>query len=410
LLSVVVPTHDPKFLREAVQSVLAQTLDDFELLVVPNRGASLDGVLPEDPRIRVVRYEGSENLGALKKFALEAATGEMLVELDHDDLLAPHALARIHEAFASSDAGFVYSNFASFREETGEPVTYDPHYGWTWRDIDVLGRRVRESVAFSPSAASLSQVWYAPYHVRAWRRDFYSKIGGHNPEISFGSDHDVLVRAYLAGTMAHVDECLYLQREHPDCQHVLHGEEIQASSREIYAASIESLVLTWAGRAGLPCYDLNNIQSPAKGWVTVSMEGQLMQVDLRGRWPWGDSSVGAFRAVDCLAFLPDKMQTMSEIHRCLAGGGWLLSATPSALGHAAYMDPRFQSFWTRNSFYVWTDPSVAAELRNNSAWFQTHRLEEGFPTDWHRQHAAPYVLFDAQCLKGAYSGPGPRNF
>jgi hypothetical protein len=410
MLSVIVPTHNPRFLRSAVDSVLAQTLTDFELVIVPNGGVRLGGILPEDPRIRVVEYDGPPLVGAIKRFAFKAASGSLLVELDHDDLLAPQALQAIAQAFSDSETSFVYSNFAVFREETGEPVVYDAYYGWAYRDTEVLGRRVKEAIAFEPSPAALSYVWYAPHHVRAWRREAYLQTGGHDPAMAICDDHDLLIRTYLEGRMKRIDECLYLQREHSECTYLVHNAEIQEKTREFYARNVEKLVLAWARKAALPCYDLSEVQVPSPGWVTVEMGGNLMQFDLRGRWPWGDSSVGAFRALDFLPHLPEKRHTMAEIHRCLVPGGWLISATPSALGQGAFMNPSNLSYWVKNSFLYWTDASFATSIKNSTVKFQSMRLDEGFTSDWHRKEGIPYILFDGICLKEGYTGPGPRRF
>ena len=370
MLSVVVPTHHPRYLGEAVASVLDQTEPDFEIVIVPNGDASVDGLLPDDSRIRVVPYPGHGTLGAIKRFGFEAAAGDILVELDHDDILAPQALQRVREACADGGADFVYSNFAELNFQTGECVTYDPYWGWKTRSTEVRGRTVTEMMAFEPSPASIGRIWYAPNHVRAWTREAYGRAGGHNPALPVCDDHDLLVRTYLTGRMTRIDECLYLQRNHPARTTVAHNVDIQRTTEEIYCRSIESLVARWAAVSGLPCYQLGGCEHAAPGWVTIDRGGQPGVVDLKGRWPWDDSSVGAFGALDLLQYLPDKQHAMNEMYRCLAPGGWLLSSTPSALGQAAFMDPRICSTWVRNSFYYWTDATYARHIGNRSPGFR----------------------------------------
>jgi SAM-dependent methyltransferase len=409
MLSVVIPTHQPQFIHEAVASVLDQTESDFEVVVVPNSTASVDGLLPADDRIRVVPYPGFGTVGAIKRFGFEAAHGEILVELDHDDVLAPQALQRVKEAVAETQADFVYSNFAELNFDTGAPVTYDGYWGWRSRPATVRGRPVTEMVAFDPAPAAIGRIWYAPNHVRAWTRDGYVRAGGHNPALPVCDDHDLLVRTYLTGRMRRIDECLYLQRSHPGRTTSARNAEIQKTTAEIYARSIESLVVRWAGLQGLPCYQIGGADQSAPGWVTFEGSHGRTLADLRYRWPWDDSSVGAFNAHDLLQYLPDKQHTMNEIHRCLAPGGWLLSTTPSALGQGAYMDPRICSQWVRNSFYYWTDAAYARHIGNRHTRFQVHRLEDTLPSEWHRNEQMPCVHFDGVCLKGGFDGPGPHQ-
>lgn len=408
--SVVVPTHDPRWLRGAVESALAQTERDLEVVVVPNGGAPLGGALPDDPRVRVVEYSGVPLVGAVKRTGFDAARGEVLVELDHDDILAPGALERLGDALHNSGADFAYSNLAGFRDGTWEPVAWDPHWGWKTRPVRALGHDLREIVAFEPTAESLSLVDYAPDHVRAWTREGYRRAGGHDPSLSVCDDHDLLVRTYLRGSMAHVDECLYFQRHHPGSTTRVRNGEIRSKTHEIYARNIEALVLRWAASRGLPCYDLGGALNPREGWTSVDIARADVLADLRGRWPWGDSSVGAFRAYDFLEHLPDKLHTMSEVHRCLVPGGWLLSLTPSATGQGAFMDPTHVSYWTRGSFWYHTRREFAKYIGNESVRFRAHRLVEGFPSEWHRAEGIPYVTFDGVCVKDGHEGPGPRDF
>lgn len=83
------------YLREAVESVLAQTHEDFELLVIDD--ASTDGALesiPPDPRIRVLRNE--RNIGQIPSLnrGLREARGDYVARLDADDVCLPHRLER----------------------------------------------------------------------------------------------------------------------------------------------------------------------------------------------------------------------------------------------------------------------------------------------------------------------------
>lgn len=406
MLSVIIPTHDPRYLRETIGSVLAQTCGDFEIVVLPNGGARLEGALPEDPRIRVVPYDGPRAVGAIKRYGFGAARGDILVELDHDDLLAPTALERIREA-AARGAGFVYSNFAEFRED-GTCVEYNDYWGWRKRPAEVLGRPVTEMISFDPSPASIAYIWYAPHHVRAWTRESYDKAGGHDPSMEICDDHDLLARTYLSTKMVRIDECLYLRREHPRATYLLRNADIQKKTRELYAKYVERLVLHGAALRGLPCFDLGSSYNPAVGLAVVEVDGARIEADLRGRWPWRDGSIGAFKANDFLEHLPDKTWTMSEIHRCLAPGGWLLSSTPSALGQGAFMDPTHVSYWVRNSFLYYTERKYADLIQNRTIRFQEQRREEVFPTDWHRAENIPYLFFDGVALKEGYSGPGPH--
>lgn len=98
LVSVCIPVFNcEQYLGFAIESVLQQTLPDFELVVIDNH--STDATLPiarsyGDPRVRVV--ENEENLGAEANWnkALAAARGRFIKILCADDLLYPSCLER----------------------------------------------------------------------------------------------------------------------------------------------------------------------------------------------------------------------------------------------------------------------------------------------------------------------------
>jgi len=98
LVTVLLPVRNgAAHLRAALESILAQTLTDFELLVIDD--GSTDGT-PEilravaDPRLRVVTHP--QNLGLVPTLneGLELARGEFVARQDHDDLSSPDRLAR----------------------------------------------------------------------------------------------------------------------------------------------------------------------------------------------------------------------------------------------------------------------------------------------------------------------------
>jgi glycosyltransferase involved in cell wall biosynthesis len=101
--SVIVPTFNrPAMLREAVDSVLAQTEPDLECIVVDDGGTHAL-VLPEDPRIRRVRHDANLGKAAALNTGLGEARGALVAFLDDDDLYAPDRLAVARAAHDGAD-------------------------------------------------------------------------------------------------------------------------------------------------------------------------------------------------------------------------------------------------------------------------------------------------------------------
>lgn len=392
------PTHRPRHLERLARSVHEQTCRDFEWLVVPNGDALAEELPLGDsphmrPPIRFVPYTGvSGNIGAIKRFCCEQARGEYLVEVDHDDELTPDCVAEVIAAFEGpSRPDFVYSNCCEISD--GKPWTYSEEYGWEYRPFRWRDAELKEMVAFDPSPASFSRVWYAPNHVRAWRGDFYRRIGGHDTRRAVLDDHDLVARSYIHGRVEKIDKCLYIYHLHEG--NTCRGEQnafIQRETLALHDKHIQPLVEKWLRLTGLRRVDLT---------------ADLPRLLEAARWPYDDEEVGLFLAADALCKLPAPQRTMEEIHRCLAPGGWLLSQTPSTDGRGAYQDPRHVSFWNLNSFWYYTRRRHAGFI-GTTARFQAVRLEDFFPSDWHEENRMPYV--QAHLLKPAGRVPGYHEF
>lgn len=405
LVSVITPTHNPVFIRDCWRSLEAQTYKNFEWIITPNHESAkrqtvdvlakaIRATVGDDPRIRIVEDLSPFNaVGARKQFAFGAAAGDILVEYDHDDILVPTALAEIVDAFKDPEVGFVYSDSIDFVEgdqtlqgnQTYRSPAVRPGWesvGFTFYEQAIKGFRAGkyECVRWhDPSAWMVSHIGTAPNHVRAWRRSVYEAIGGHNPLYRVCDDHELVLRTYLATRFHHIQKPLYLQRITGWNTWLQNIGEINNVSNNLRAEYLERLVLRECELLGLPVYDLGGGLYPRAGWTPVDKEFErnppypTFTADLAvAPWPWLDNSVGAFRASDLLEHLPDKMQTMHEIHRCLRPGGWLLSMTPSALGWGAFSDPTHSSFWVPQSFWPFTRDQQAQYIRAKALFREVH--------------------------------------
>src|SRR5262249_53389103 len=103
LLSVVMPVYNPvlDFLNKAIQSVVHQAWEDWELCIADD--SSTDGSVAEalaqwttrDPRVKVVFRGQNGGISAASNEAAGIARGRYLTFLDHDDELTPDAMAAV---------------------------------------------------------------------------------------------------------------------------------------------------------------------------------------------------------------------------------------------------------------------------------------------------------------------------
>lgn len=405
-LSVITPLHEPgnHYIAEAHASLAAQTVPDFEWVIVENNGGAVPEAVRADPRVRVVRSEATA-IGALKRCACEAASGEVIVELDADDLLTEDALESVAGAVAAG-AEFVYSDFAEFDDRTWQPNVYDAGYGWRTRPFLWRGHQLVAMLAPEATEQNVRRIEWAPNHVRAWTRAAYEEVGGHDPEMAVADDHELVVRFLLAGKrLERLARCLYLYRVHKDQAVKAMNAEIQAATNRVYERYVWRLAEQWATRRGLLKVDLGGGIDPVPGYTVLDRMAGI-RCDLEGSWPLADGAVGLLRAHDIVEHLREPVHTMNEAYRVLAPGGWLMIHVPSALGQGAFQDPTHRSFWVKNSFLYYTDRRYARYVPEFTGRFAVSRVIEWFPSRWHREENVPYVEAHLLCLKPGYAHMG----
>jgi hypothetical protein len=118
--SVVVPTFGrPQFLSDAIASVLRQSVDDFEVVVVDDC-SPVPVVLPEDSRVRLVRADVNGGAGAARNLGAEAAIGEVLTFLDDDDTWTPSRLRYAASALERAPVAVCWQSPDSGRRLEGD--------------------------------------------------------------------------------------------------------------------------------------------------------------------------------------------------------------------------------------------------------------------------------------------------
>jgi len=311
-----------------------------------------------DDRCKVYHSDSVKGfVGELKKFACSKCTGDILLEVDHDDLLTPQALECVETPFKDPEIGFVYSNFAEFSDDFKKTKRYSPTHGWSWRPyFHAKEHELDEVMSFAPDALSVSRIWYAPNHLRAWRKSVYDAIGGHREDMRVLDDQELLARTYCATKMKHIDKCLYLYRVTGDNSWIRHNAEIQQNVIRLYRENIEALAIRQAKLNGLRCVELGGAIDGDNRYECADLKGG---VDLNNTFPYLDNSVGVIKANDILEHLKDKVKTIKEIHRILAPGGILLAQVPCALSQGGYQDPTHVSFYVENSFRYYTESRFA---------------------------------------------------
>ena len=136
MISIVVPVYNvEKYLRECVDSLLAQDFQDCEILLVDDgstdsSGDMCDAYARQDGRIRVIHQE-NQGLSGARNTGIEAAQGEYLLFVDSDDYLPEGTLSTLHALAVEHDADFVAGTFLRLFENGSlrPPRMRDPIHG-----------------------------------------------------------------------------------------------------------------------------------------------------------------------------------------------------------------------------------------------------------------------------------------
>jgi len=159
-VSVFTPSHDATYLGEAFASLQRQSFRDWEWIVLLNQGARWAPPDP-DPRVRVVTDNHITGVGHAKQRACAEAQGDLLVELDHDDLLASHALESVVKARADDPAAtLLYSHCAQIRADgTRDDTVFDLRAGWKYKEVFIDGMDLQYAVSLAPTPHNVSYIW-----------------------------------------------------------------------------------------------------------------------------------------------------------------------------------------------------------------------------------------------------------
>jgi glycosyltransferase involved in cell wall biosynthesis len=187
-----------RYLREAIDSVFAQTFADWEIIFWDN--ASTDGSADiarsyTDPRMRYFRGERNVPLGEARKLALAQARGEWIGFLDTDDLWYPQKLARQIGALQGNDHVLCYSAIHEIRPD---------------------GAPIREVRLAYPSGRMFEQQ-LMQYDINMvsplLRRKTLEEYGlSFNPEVTASEEYNLFLRLIVHGTVCAIDEPLAAMR------------------------------------------------------------------------------------------------------------------------------------------------------------------------------------------------------
>ena len=213
-----------KLLR-TYQSLKEQSYLNWEWVLVndSNDGGKTLKIAEEiannDTRVKVYDFREKSGgvIGESKYRAAALSKGKYLMELDHDDILTETAAEMMVKAFKRyPDAKFVYSDCAEI-DESHNSLSYGDGFAFgygKYRTEMYRGKEYKVAVAQNINPKTIRHIVGVPNHFRAWERDFYFSIGGHNRRLTIADDFDLVIRSFLKTKFVGIRKLCYLQFFH----------------------------------------------------------------------------------------------------------------------------------------------------------------------------------------------------
>lgn len=209
-----------RYLAQGIESVLAQTEERFELILVddksPDRSLEIARAFAaKDPRIRILERE--KNGGAAEAFdtGTRAARGKYVARIAADDIYYPTALAVMAQALDENpDAVVAYCNMVQIDEQSNVlyPIATNPP----------------DTCLFPCNRTGLCFMW---------RQEVFRQVGGFSSGC-YAEDYDFLLRASLKGPFVKVEGA-------PQMGFRLHGTQASSSAKRLTLGGIEAHMRYW---------------------------------------------------------------------------------------------------------------------------------------------------------------------
>jgi glycosyltransferase involved in cell wall biosynthesis len=217
-VSIIIPTYNrARYLKEAIQSILNQTFDDFEIIVTDN--ASTDDtelIVYSFNEKRIKYFKNKENLGVVKNhnLALSKCTGEYIQIFSDDDLMDLNNLKlKVSILDKYQNVGLVHSNVRTINSngEIIENKHWARNYYKNWR-LSHLQNRLFNGLFYA-------QILYENWNIISMpsvmiRTSVLKNIGDFDIETKYFCDWDLWIRMALVSDVYYLSKVLISYRKH----------------------------------------------------------------------------------------------------------------------------------------------------------------------------------------------------
>jgi len=212
LISVCVPTYNyGRFIRDCIESVMAQTLTDWELIIcddcsTDNTAEIVAEYAKRDARIIYRCNEQRLGMNGNIKRAADSGRGEYLKILCSDDWLAPNCLEVFTTLMAANQEVVLATSAEILSDEAGEPLQVQFLFG---EEMCVrTGEEMLDRMGAGEGFGGNSSFFI--------RSSAYRAVGGYDDRWRYAADYDLAARLCRIGNYLHTDEPLFYGRVQPE--------------------------------------------------------------------------------------------------------------------------------------------------------------------------------------------------
>lgn len=200
IVSVVIPCYNgERYLGETIESVLSQTYQNFEIIVVDDGSTdNTKGVATSYPEVRYI-YQDNQGVSTARNRGMTESHGNYLIFLDSDDRLLPNRLELgVNYLDTHSDCGYVFG-WARTIGPDGLPLAQQPE-----DSLEVANyKSLLEGKALISSGGLM------------FRRTVLETVGGYNPTLWPSEDYDLYLRVARNFPIHCDNQIIFEYRRHP---------------------------------------------------------------------------------------------------------------------------------------------------------------------------------------------------
>jgi len=213
-VSVIIPCYNgAQFIREAIESVLSQTYQHLELIVVDDGSTDNSlGVIKQylsDSRVKVLTHEQNEGIPAARNTGIRSSKGQYIAFLDQDDLWKPkkiEAQVKLFNSLNDPELGIIFTNLM-YIDCKGKAIG-------TWKEnnsLNLIYERDKIEIIVELFRGNI-----IPTVTAMIRKECFDKVGLLNENLHGADDYEFWLRAAGTFKMEYINDPLVKKRIHKD--------------------------------------------------------------------------------------------------------------------------------------------------------------------------------------------------